>query len=335
MNKLKKIGLTALAGSLVAFSANAVEMSVSGNAEVTYTTNNGTIGAETGNPFGANTAISFSGSGDVGFGTATIVRTLNDNNPTTYLSAYQTVDLGDMGIVSFDSKGGGLVGLTANDDLLPTAYEEVWNGVAGAGVTGGGSSDNLGYRNTFGAISVSAGYYPGGTGGSADGENDGAGSTGSGKDIYLSADMSDFGAPGLTVGAGIYRKDDTQGDTIADDGREQIALVKYSSGPVTVGVTMSDATGGTITNLRATEHHTQAASIAFAVNDALSISYARQDKEFDKSQATNVTEEVKAFNASYTLGAASIRATLSESDNDNGVTGDKDEHMEISLVLAF
>ena len=42
MKNLKKVGLTALAGSLVAFSANAVEMSVSGTAEVTYTTTNGT-----------------------------------------------------------------------------------------------------------------------------------------------------------------------------------------------------------------------------------------------------------------------------------------------------
>ena len=34
MNNMKKIGLSALAGSLVAFSANAVEMSVTGTAEV-------------------------------------------------------------------------------------------------------------------------------------------------------------------------------------------------------------------------------------------------------------------------------------------------------------
>jgi len=41
MNNLKKIGLSALAGSLVAFSANAVEMGVTGTAEVTYTTSGG------------------------------------------------------------------------------------------------------------------------------------------------------------------------------------------------------------------------------------------------------------------------------------------------------
>ena len=36
MKNIKKIGLSALAGSLVAFSANAVELSVSGKTEVTY-----------------------------------------------------------------------------------------------------------------------------------------------------------------------------------------------------------------------------------------------------------------------------------------------------------
>ena len=37
MNKLKKIGLTALAGSLVAGSVNAAEMSVSGSASINFT----------------------------------------------------------------------------------------------------------------------------------------------------------------------------------------------------------------------------------------------------------------------------------------------------------
>ena len=51
--------------------------------------------------------------------------------------------------------------------------------------------------------------------------------------------------------------------------------------------------------------------------------------------STNTTEEVTAFNASYTSGAASVRTTFSESDNDGGTAGSKEEHMEISLVLSF
>jgi len=63
MNNLKKIGLSALAGSLAAFSANAAEMSVSGSAKVTY--KNTDSSEVTGNPYGMNTSLGFTGSGDV------------------------------------------------------------------------------------------------------------------------------------------------------------------------------------------------------------------------------------------------------------------------------
>ena len=196
MTNMKKIGLSALAGSLVAFSANAVEMSVSGVAEVTYTTNGGVGSTSTGNPWGSNTSLSFSGSGDVGFGTATIVRTLNDGaNHTTYtdnfVSAYQTVDMGSLGTLSFDSAGGGLEGVTAYDDLLPTAYEEVWNGV-GSGTSfnaGAASNDTLGYSNSFGAIGVSLATTRGGTRATGDGGNGGT-ITGTTKDVVVTLDGS-------------------------------------------------------------------------------------------------------------------------------------------------
>ena len=48
MDNLKKVGLTALAGSLAAVSANAAEMSVSGATLLTYTSEDGT--EVTGNP---------------------------------------------------------------------------------------------------------------------------------------------------------------------------------------------------------------------------------------------------------------------------------------------
>ena len=60
MNKIAKIGLTALAGSLVATSAFAGAMSVSGSAKVTYT---GGKGDSAVNPFSNSKGITFSGSG--------------------------------------------------------------------------------------------------------------------------------------------------------------------------------------------------------------------------------------------------------------------------------
>ena len=41
MDNLKKIGLSALAGSMVALSASAVEMSVSGSTEMSYVSEDG------------------------------------------------------------------------------------------------------------------------------------------------------------------------------------------------------------------------------------------------------------------------------------------------------
>jgi outer membrane protein OmpU len=331
MKNLKKLGLSALAGSLVAFSANAVEMSVSGVAEVTYTTNGGNAGGHTGNAFGSNTSIKFSGSGDVGFGEATIVRTLNDGIASA-LSAWQTLDMGSMGTLSFDSVGGDLAGIGPYDDVLPTAYEEVWNGVSGSGVdTVAASNDTIGYTNTFGGVTLSLARTSGGTAATGDGGTDGPTDTRT-TDVMVVVDGSIAGLDGLEVGFGnSTAKNPTAGDTNSDD-TSTIGHIKYSTGPVSVGYRMAESQDGTTgTN----GVNTDAYAIAFAVNENLSISYASQDREYDRPSTTNITENTDAFNASYTMGAASFRATVSDSSNTSGVTGDKNEHMELSVLLAF
>ena len=329
MKNLKKVGLTALAGSLVAFSANAVEMSVSGTAEVTYTTTNGTD-ASTGNPWGSNTSLKFSGSGDVGIGTATIVRTLNDNIGAA-LSTWQTLDMGDLGKLSLDSNGGGLEGTVANDDLLPTAYEEVWTGVSGAGVIGAASNDTLGYSNTIAGVSISLAHtasYAGGSAGTGDGGNDGAGVTAKASDWHLS-----YAVPyvdGLTVSYGESTVDYSL--ATENDDTSSVGHILYSTGPVSIGYRMAEfhdgSAGSNGTNV-------EAYAVAFNVSDEMKISIATQDREYDVPAGTNVTETSDAINASYTMGAMTVRGTFGESKDTAGQTGDNDEHMELSLVLAF
>jgi len=336
MKNLKKVGLTALAGSLVAFSANAVEMSVTGTAEVTYTTTNGT-NANTGNPWGSNTSLAFTGEGDVGFGTAKIVRTLNDGIASA-LSAYQTLDMGDMGTLSFDSIGGGLEGTTAYDDVLPTAYEEVWTGISGTGVIGAASKDTIGYRNTFAGLTVSlartGGANTAGTAGAdadsgtSDGSNDGEGSTYKQSDWHLS-----YAVPyldGLTVSYGESTKDWSAND--ANDDTSSVGHILYSTGPVSVGYRHAEFHDGTGAS---NGINVEAYAIAFNVSDEMKVSFATQDREYDVPSGTNVTETSDAVNASYTMGAMSVRGTFSESKDTAGQSGDNDEHMEISLVLSF
>ncbi len=334
MNNLKKIGLSALAGSLVAFSASAVEMSISGTAEVTYSTVSGTGAGQvnSGNPVGSNTALSFTGTGDVGFGTATIRRTLNDG-AGTYLSAWQTIDMGSLGLISFDATGGGLEGVTAYDDVLPTAYEEVWNGVGGSGISGAASNDTLGYSNSFGPVGVSLAYTGGGTAGSSDGNVAAEAGTNKIKDVHLTIDGSML-VDGLKLMVGNSTSSDS--NPSATDTTNNVAHLLYSTGPVSVGYRMAESQPGSGETVQ-TGLNIEAYSIAFAVNENLSISLAQQDTEFDKTgaAAVDVTEEITAINASYTAGAASIRGSLSESSNDEGVASASEDYMEISLVLSF
>ena len=330
MNNLKKVGLTALAGSLVAFSANAVEMSVSGTAEVTYTTNGGNAGGSTGDSWGSNNSISFSGSGDVGFGTAKIVRTMNDDSSGNWLSAWQTVDMGSMGTISFDSVGGGLEGVTAYDDKLPTAYEEVWNGVSSTGLSGAASNDTIGYSNSFGPVGISlARSTKGTTGGTGDGGNGGA-ATGTIKDIVVTFDVPMV--DGLSGYVGSSTTDYTA--AAANDDTSTTAALLYSAGNVSVGYQHAELQSGTANTAG---KNTERYSVAFNLNDEISVSLATQDMTYDNTgaSATDVTEEVTALNAAYTSGAASVRTTFSEADNDGGTAGSKEEHMEISLVLSF
>jgi len=328
MTNMKKLGLSALAGSLVAFSANAAELSVSGGVELTWVDTGGNKGNEvTGSSYGANSSVTLSGSGDVGFGTVSMTRTLNDTN-TGWGSSFQTLDMGDMGILSFDSTAGALVGITANDDLLPTAYEEAWTGVSGSGISGVGSTNVIGYRNSFGPLSVSAGYSQLGTS-NAESASSGEGAHGSITDIYVSAAPID----GLTIGIG--HASNTSADTSAtsEDTQEAVGQVVYSTGPVSFGYRQAfQDKGAAGTASRDIEGY----SIAFNVNDNFAVSYGQQDTTVEAISATaSVTEEVTGISAAYTSGAASVRINRSTSDNDNGVSGTDDETTEVSLVLSF
>ena len=62
MNKLKKVGLTALATTLVASSAYAGEISVSGSASLNYS---GLSTASDSNPYTMGDSVTFSGGGDL------------------------------------------------------------------------------------------------------------------------------------------------------------------------------------------------------------------------------------------------------------------------------
>ena len=210
MNKLTKIGASALAGSLVATAASAGSISVGGTWEVTGEFTDGS-GASTfkalsnnGNPFGSKGNLSFSGSGETDWGTASFFMFTTDAQ-SGVSSHSQTLDMGDLGTIGFD-QGTGAFGLGTIDDKMPTAYEEVWNGTTATTTDildgNGGSAGVFGYKNTFMDTLVNIEYAPSvGSGDATDGGNSHVASVADGTSLNFALTNSAL-IDGLTVGVG-------------------------------------------------------------------------------------------------------------------------------------
>ena len=144
MNKLTKVGCSALCGSLAAISAaNAGDLSVTGGADLTYTS----IGAETtGNPFGMASAVTFKGAGELdnGWNFEFVVA---EGDQVAFSAARVNITMGGLGTFEFDGGNSGN-GIAAYDNVLPTAWEEAHGaGLSGdvKTVLGVGSSNNIQY----------------------------------------------------------------------------------------------------------------------------------------------------------------------------------------------
>jgi outer membrane protein OmpU len=339
MNNLKKIGFSALAGSLVAFSANAVELSVSGKTEVTYS---GSADSANGNKWGGGNEITFSGSGDVNGMTATYTAVIadggqaNSNTSETFASSSLMLDMGDMGTIGFD-QGVGEFGVSTIDDKMPYAYEEIWTYTgASNGLAAAGGCNVLGYKNSYAGVNLSLEIDPGhsssttdSSGCTGDGGNTGGANERSGYNWALTAAPID----GLNVGAGYGKEDFTNSVTNVSDVTYVTAFATYAMGPVTVGYQRSANDGGSV---GASNNEVEIYGASFNVNENFAVSINQMDNEFQKASAANVTEETTGFGASYTMGSASVRLLQSETDNVGGSLTAKDvEHTEISLMLAF
>jgi outer membrane protein OmpU len=173
MNNIKKIGLTALAGSLVAISAQAAEMTVSGATMLTYTSEDGT--EVTGNPIGMKTNLSFTASGEVNGYNVSYMQTSVDQF-AGMSSARLSVDMGDMGTLAYDQGSGS--GLATIDDKTPTAAEEIWDGLdstAAGRVGAAGSSGVVNYVNTFEGVTFNGAARKGSGTKNSDGASSGVG----------------------------------------------------------------------------------------------------------------------------------------------------------------
>ena len=333
MNNFKKIGLSALAGSLAAFtSASAVEMSVSGTANVTYV--NGDPSEVTGNPFGMNTSMGFTGSGDVnGYETTLLITSADAVGGMS--SASLSIDMGDMGVLTFD-QGVGAGGISTIDDKTPSAAEEVWDNLDAVtgdenGLVGGGNSGVFVYANEFMGQNLSAQIGKGGSAATANGGVSGASSaSGTSWDVALTnSSMYD----GMTLGAGYGKIANAGGgSTGSDEDAHYTAFVTYTAGGISAGYQMSVVEDNTEAGI---DEEATGWSIAANVMDGLSISYGEREIDFMKVSAAHVTEDQEGTALAYTMGSAKITVQHNEVSNNGGTAGTSDEVTEIALALSF
>ena len=305
MNNLKKLGLTALAGSLVASTAVAGALDVSGTAKVKYQSK----GSErvTGNPWSDTTTITFSGSGDLDNG-MTINYGYTMAN-AVFSSSKLALDMGDNGVISFGNVGH-QAGISKYSDNMPTAGEQVWDDVdtSDEGVTDLGADNTLGYEITMNGITASASYARVGLG--------------TDNSIVLIANDLVEGAS-FGIGSGT----NTLSATSEDD--MMTAWATFTTGPMTMGIQLSEI-DKTAAN---SDVDREAAAISFAVNENLSISYGISNVEYENSTKTDA--ESTGISASYTMGGMTLGAVANKTDSVTGTAGTDYSFTEVSLAFAF
>jgi len=326
---IKKIGLTALAGSLAMFAANAGELTVTGNSSASFVTKShdgaAQTGSDVGNPMGMDTRITFSGSGELDNGFTTSVYVTDEiNGGTGMYSGEVALGMGDLGTISLNQSGGN-VGADAIDDETPRAYEEAddkittsFRGLANPQ----GSGNMIKYTNTLGMVNLNLGFRSGG------GSNNAVGVTGGNSENVYTGALTSSPIDGLTVGAGYSN---VEKDTGKDD-EGYAGFAKYAFGSVTVGAQRNVTTSGTA----ASAAEGNQVSIAFNVNENLAISYSDGSIDhFGTGATADVEEDFSAINISYTMGGMTIAAQMAEADNADGTANADEEATEIVLSLAF
>ena len=299
---MKKLGLTALAGSLVASSAFAGALDVTGSSKITYASKHDS--EVTGNPFSMSTGVTFAGSGDLDNG-GTMSWTLATDN-VAFSSSNIKLDMGDSGSIHFGNASS-VAGQKKYADVVPTAGEQVYDDVD---ATDNGLADNvsntnmLGYNGSFGGLTISLGY---------------AKDTG-GSDSSWAIEYPDL-IDGMTIGFSMGEDGSSSDDTSA--------WIKYTSGAITAAWQRSEvdfiATG-------TADQESNHIGISFAMNDSLTVSAGRQEVDMG---AGTVDETSQGVAASYTMGSMTIAAHSNTTDDVGGTSGSDDSVTEVSVAFAF
>jgi len=319
---IKKVGLTALAASLVSVSANAGELSMSGAASLGlggYSGDNVDLGTS----FTMGNQFTVTGSGELDNGiTVSLSYELDNGASNTTSSPFDnhslTLSSDDMGTLKFSGHGGS----SASSSIDGTVAGDIWDGFDGAlstnastglAVSAAGAGNNSMFYTlptVMDGVKLFASYNP-----------QVAGST----EAEVGYGITYTGIEGLTAS---YATTDEETGTANTSGEQTAYKISYAYGPVTLGMSNSDYDVGS----SGTDQEIDAYNIAYTVNDELSLSYGVEEIS---NSGSAVDPEFSAVVATYTSGGVTLTAKMEDAENIDGTTAAAADQSYWFLGAAF
>ena len=318
---IKKIGLTALAASLVSVSAHAGAVSVSGGASMNTEGYSGE-NLNAGTTFSMGNQLTFTGSGELDNGMTVSISYVIDQGDdempaesSPFDSHSVKVSSEALGTLTLAGEGGS----SAATSIDGTAAGDIWDTFDGArgsatavAVSDSGTGDNgLFYSmpSVMDGLDVFASYQP----------------QGSGRESATGFGATYSGFDGLSLS---YATTDEAGTTIALSGDQTVYKVSYAYGPITATISESEFDVGTGT----ADQTTGSFALSYTVSDEISVTYG--EETIEKGGSTT-DAEYSAISASYTSGGMTISMALKEAENVAHGTGTNEDFEYWSLGASF
>jgi len=316
---IKKIGLTALAASLVSVSANAGEMSVSGGASMNVTGHTGE-GRDVGTTFSMGNQLTFSGSGELDNGLSVSLSFVQDNAEQTFDSHSVKISSDGMGSLTLNGEGG----TTASGAIAATAAGNLWDAFDGLGslnsvdfsadllttVSAGDNSFIYTSPELADGLTLVGSYQP----------------QGSNRESATGVGINYTGFDGLTVN---YATTDMVSTTAALSGDNEVFKVSYVYGSFTGTYSnLEHTTGTTASNSESTSY-----AVSYSVSDELSITYGSETHE--SGTASDQDAEIDGISFAYTAGGMTLSGSMKDGENLSYTTATVEDREQWTLGASF
>ena len=340
MNTLKKIAFSILTSVFVFANANAGELSVTGAAKATYTiisVDGSATDNDTGKGIGIANEFTLSASGELDNGWTW---SMNQDIDGATVQDDKSIVLGMGGMGSFKiniSDGGLQKNFSSSQSVYGTPVDNGQTGTyTDAADTGGMNS--IRYTTPSGlpldtVINVQFAPYTGAA------DNNSSNSAGAldanGNENAWEYSVSLTPIEGLGIGASYYDPDDGAAAQQEEGGAY---YATYDIGSISFGYGKSIYAPSLETNTtnEAEAYDNTQMSVAFNVNDALSVSYEdiESEKQFETG-SSDVTMDVTSVQASYTVAGMTLSLSNEEYDNEAYTAGNKLKETNFAMSIAF